>query len=259
MDPGELVRKMREERAIRSSEIERISRSIAAAEGNPEFFISHATLANIESSNSHPSIYKLFSLAVCFKIPYEQILLAFGVDPQKVDHYAGAPLAPSQTTLEPMELRDPAFRFQLNFDTRLNLKETNLIQQNLSDIGLAPAALLKRLDQKRYSYALIGLDDDTMGDIAPPGALVEIDKEQNKVEVFAWKTLRERPVYFVSHEGGYCCCWCQLAGNDLILLPHPISRRGVMRFKARRDASIIGRVIHVWTPLQRIGSPAGKC
>lgn len=243
MEPARLIKKLREERFTKASEIERVSRSIAEDKHNPDFCISHGTLADIENG-SIPSIYKIFSLAVCLKLPYEQLLLVFGVDPQEVGRYE-APGA-AKTDLEPVDLREPGFRFQLHFDNRLNFKETNLLGPSPEQLGLLPASLRKRLNPQQFRYALVGLEDDNMGDLIPPGSLVEIDKEQNEIEVFAWRTMRERPVYFVWHERGYSCCWCQLTGNELMLLPHPASRQPVLHYRMPREASVIGRVVHAW-------------
>ena len=242
MDPANLIKRLREERAVKAKDIEHISRSIAQDKKNPDYYIAHATLAGIENG-SLPSIYKIFSLAVCLKLPYDQLLLVFGVDPREAGDYGGET---EKTDLEPLDLREHGFRFQLHFDNQLNLKDTSLLEANPDQWGPMPASLRKRLDPLQFRYALIGLQDDSMGDLLPPGSLVEIDKEQNVVEVFPWRTLRERPVYLVWHESGYSCCWCQLNGNDLILLPHPASHQPVSRYKVPREANVIGRVVHAW-------------
>jgi len=100
--------------------------------------------------------------------------------------------------------------------------------------------------------AVVGLKDDTMGELIPPGSLVEVDVMQNAVQVFDWKTIRERPVYLVWHTDGHSCCWCQLEGKELTLLPYPLSRQSVRRFKVPREASVIGRVINAWLPFEQL-------
>src|ERR1700758_5013906 len=109
MEAAAIIRKLREERFIKAIEIERISRAIAEAKKNPDFYVSHATLADIENG-SIPSIYKIFSLAVCLRLGYEQMLMVFGVDPQQVEQYVG-PQDQNKTTLEPANLRPPGARF----------------------------------------------------------------------------------------------------------------------------------------------------
>ena len=101
MDSGKWIRELREERFVKSSDIERISRSIADIKGNADFYVSHSTLADIETG-SVPSIHKLFTLAACLKVSLEELLLVFGIDLNEVRQYAGqveagdAPAGPSR-------------------------------------------------------------------------------------------------------------------------------------------------------------------
>ena len=250
MDSGKWIRELREERFVKSSDIERISRSIAEAKGNPDFYVSHSTLADVETG-SVPSIHKLFSLAACLKVSLEELLLVFGIDAGDVRQFAGQ-LEPGLPRLEPPEAREPSFRFQLNFDASLNSHETNLLKLNPQELAALPPVLRKRLDPKRYRYAVVGLKDDTMGDLIPPGSLVEVDVMQSTVQVFDWRSMRERPVYLVWHTDGHSCCWCQLEGKELTLLPYPLSRQPVRRFKVPREASVIGRVINAWLPFEQL-------
>lgn len=252
MDSGKWIRELREERFVKSSDIERISRSIADVKGNADFYVSHSTLADIETG-SVPSIHKLFSLAACLKVSLEELLLVFGIDLNEVRQFAGHP-EPGVPRLDVPESREPAFRFQLNFDAGFNSRETSLLKLNPQELGTLPPALRKRLDPRRYRYAVVGLKDDTMGELIPPGSLVEVDVMQNAVQVFDWKTIRERPVYLVWHTDGHTCCWCQMEGKELTLLPYPLSRQPVRRFKVPREASVIGRVINAWLPFEQLSN-----
>lgn len=254
MDSGKWIRELREERFVKSSDIERISRSIADVKGNADFYVSHSTLADIETG-SVPSIHKLFSLAACLKVSLEELLLVFGIDVNDVRQYAGQ-VEPGLPRLETTEVREPGFRFQLNFDANFNSHETSLLKLNPQELATLPAALRKRLDPRRYRYAVVGLKDYTMGELIPPGSLVEVDVMQNAVQVSDWKTIRERPVYLVWHTDGHSCCWCQLEGRELTLLPYPLSRQPVRRFKVPREASVIGRVINAWLPFDQLPSGA---
>jgi transcriptional regulator with XRE-family HTH domain len=247
-DSGQLIRMLRQERHLKPSDIERLSGSVASSKANPDFYISHATLADVEAG-SVPSIYKIFSLAVCFKMSYAELLLSFGVDPHETEKFLQTE-PPTATTLEPSGLLEPAAQFRLHFDTRINLRETGILPPQPETWGSLPAALIKRLEPRRFTYAAIGLEDDTMADIIPPGSLVEIDKEQNTVEMFMWHALRERPIYLVWHDEGYTCSWCQQDGNELMLIPHPASARPVIKFKLPREATVIGRVVHAWCSFQ---------
>jgi transcriptional regulator with XRE-family HTH domain len=250
MDSGKWIRELREERFVKSSDIERISRSIADVKGNADFYVSHSTLADIETG-SVPSIHKLFSLAACLKVTLEELLLVFGINASEVREFAGQG-DPGMRAPSTMTVRDPAFRFQLNFDAGFNSQETSLLRLNPQELAALPPALRKRLDPRRYRYAVVGMKDDTMGDLIPPGSLVEVDVMQNAVQVFDWRSMRERPVYLVWHTDGHSCCWCQLEGKELTLLPYPLSRQPVRRFKVPREASVIGRVVNAWLPFDQL-------
>ncbi len=254
MDSGKWIRELREERLVKSSDVERISRSIADIKGNADFYVSHSTLADVESG-SVPSIHKLFSLAACLKISLDELLLVFGIDSNEVRQFAG-PLESGPPRQENIEAAQPGFRFQLNFDTNFTSHETSLLKLNPQELASLPGALQKRLDPRRYRYAVVGLKDDTMGELIPPGSLVEVDLVQNAVQVSDWKNMRDRPVYLVWHTEGHSCCWCQLEGKELTLLPYPLSRRPVRRFKVPREASVIGRVINAWLPFEQLPSSA---
>src|SRR5258708_34094021 len=111
MDSGKWIRELREERFVKSSDIQRISRFIADVKGNADFYVSHSTLADIETG-SVPSIHKLFSLAACLKVTLEELLLVFGINASEVRESAGQG-DPGMRPQSTMTVRDPAFRFQL--------------------------------------------------------------------------------------------------------------------------------------------------
>src|SRR5258707_2869994 len=109
MDSGTWIKQLLEERFIKASDLERLSRSIAETKGNSDYYVSHGTLADI-AGGSVPSIHKIFSLAVCLKLPYEQLLLVFGIDPKEPAAYGVAGESPRT---EPQAVGPPAAGFCL--------------------------------------------------------------------------------------------------------------------------------------------------
>ncbi len=52
------------------------------------------------------------------------------------------------------------------------------------------------------------------------------------------------PVYFVALPDAYACGWCELQGNQLLLIPHILSHvSSIRRFSYPKEAEIVGRVI----------------
>jgi hypothetical protein len=254
IESGQVINKLREERFLKTSDIERLSRSIADHKENDDYYIAHATLLEIEAG-SVPKIYKIDCLAIIFKIPLTQMLMVFGIDSRKTEQLTVAS-PQKETALEPTDLIETDVSFRLNFDNRLNPRETNLLPGKPEEWGIAPTALVKRLQPQRFTYALVGIDDDSMGDIIPPGSLIEIDRNQNVIQESFWRTLRERPIYLVWHDDGYSCGWCQQDRSELLLVTHPVSTRPIRRLKAR-EATVIGRIVHAWCSLQ--SPPLSPC
>ncbi len=251
MEAGKWIRALREERLIKPSDVERITRAVADTKRNSDFYVPHSTLADIESG-SIPSIHKLFSLAISLKVPLNELLLLFGIDPKEINDYAqlDAEPAPIQHRSASLSTSEPPFRFALNFDTNLAVEETTLIRLRPQDAANLPSTLMTNVDPVRYRYAVIGAKDDSMGDLLPSKSIVQIDTSQNTVRVFAWRALRERPIYLIWHTDGHTCCWCQADGRELILVPHPVSRQPIRRFKMPREANVVGRVTNAWLPFE---------
>ena len=51
MDSSKSIEELSEGRFVKSSDIERISRSIAEVKGNADFYVSHSTLEDIETGS----------------------------------------------------------------------------------------------------------------------------------------------------------------------------------------------------------------
>lgn len=248
MEPGKWIRALREGRSIKPSDIERITRSIADTKGNSDFYLSHSTLADIESG-SVPSIHKLYSLSVSLEVDLTELLSVFGID-------VVSPISTTEERLEapPRFLPQPSFRFQLNFDTQIGMEETTLLNAQARDLTSFLPGRREQVDSTRYRYALIGSKDENMADLLPPGSMVEIDTTQRIIETFAWRTLRERPIYLVWHPQGHTCGWCQVEGKELSLIPHPVSQLKVRRFKMPNEASVIGRVTSAWLRMESLSA-----
>jgi len=83
-------------------------------------------------------------------------------------------------------------------------------------------------------------------------SVVAIDVRQNKVRMGSWRNVTDRPIYFVELRDGYACCWCELDGNQLILIPCPQSPVQVRQVRYPTDGDIVGRVTAVTMPLVEV-------
>ncbi len=254
MDSGDWIRKLREERFLKAREIERLSRSIAEVTENPDYYVSHASLADIEAGTV-PSIFKLFSLACFLGVSYDELLRVFGLNLRDMARFARSS-DPGRTALVPTDSTDGASPFRLGVPSPASHLETSLLPPNPEDWPL-PFGLFK-VDAQRYRFALVGAKDDTMGELLPPGSLVEVDTHHNVAQTFTWRAMRERPIYLVWHANGYTCCWCQQERGELVLVPHPSSDQPVRHVKTPRDATIVGQVVAAWVSFTQLETGAGQ-
>ena len=235
MAAGQKLKTLRNRRNITVREVEHASRRIADVKGDKKFCISNGWLAQLENGTSEPSICKLFSLSVIYRANFLDLLRLYNVDVEDKEKYE-AFANPSLTQLLTFEKGDdPLLSETAQGD------ETHLIPKKAiaGDGDHAPQVI----------YGHLGLSDFTMHPIIRPGALLKIDPSQNKLTTVAWRNEYERPIFFIELRSAYACGWCELQGNQLLVIPHPSSpAASVRRFTCPREAEIVGRVVGYTTP-----------
>ena len=256
--PGERFKELRNRLGIATREVEEFSRRIAEAENNDEFYISNAWLTQIENKFSVPSIYKLYSLSIVYRVRFHDLLMLYGVDLSKIAKYQlSTPLA--QTHLADVEVYDTqqSVSFPVRFDPGFKMDRTNLLSRMVEIWGEVPIAFIQHLDFRHTSYGYIGLEDYTLYPLLRPGSFVQIDDRQKKVVKTTWRTEFERPIYFLELREGYACAWCEQQGTTLTLLAHPLSHCAVRQFTIPDEVEIVGRVTAVAMRIVNLQEPLG--
>ncbi len=246
MRAGQPLKELRKRLGITTREVEKWSRKIAEGENVEEFYVSNAWLTQIENTQSVPSVYKLYSLSVIYRMKFTDLLLLYDVDLEKISRYQLAtPLDKTHLTTLDVYDKDRAVTFPVYFDHGFRLEKTNLLSRMVEVWGEVPISLIQRLDLRHGLYGYIGLEDYIMYPLLRPGSFIQIDGSQRKVEVSPWRTEFDRPIYFVELRDGYACSWCDLQGSRLTLLPHPLSPNAIRQFAFPSEAEIVGRVTAV--------------
>jgi hypothetical protein len=244
---GSWLRERREEIHLTRSGVERLTSESASKAVNERYRIRRGRLTDLEAGKSAPDIFEVASLCECYKVSYPSVLQAFGMKSGESGTMPETSKDPDATSKQwsltaAGRLFPPTFRSSISFD------ETRLVTESPEDLGV-PAAVRRRLDLGDFRLGVIGVNDDTMGELVPPGSVVVIDKSHNTFELGDWKSIREWPIYFVSNQNYFTRSWCYIARDTLFIVPYPTSHQPVQIFKTPRAASILGRVIHVWPPL----------
>ena len=232
MPAGQTLKRLRNKRNITVREVEQASRRIADVKGDKRFCISNGWLAQLENGVSEPSICKLFSLSVIYRANFLDLVRLYNVDVDEKEKYE--PVANPHLT----QLISHKANIQAPVETS-TLR--GRLETSLSINARQPAAAEECVPHVIYGH--LGLADLTMYPMIRPDALLKIDTRQDRVLTGAWRNEYERPVYFVELRNAYACGWCELQGNQLLIIPHHSSPVGVRRFTYPREAEIVGRVI----------------
>lgn len=238
MPDGHKLKTLRNRRNITVREVEQASRRIAGVKGDKRFCISNGWLAQLENGASEPSICKLFSLSVIYRVNFLDLVRLYNVDVDEKEKYESVAADPYVTHL--ISGNGDHGLLSANSASAAQLS-TNLIPISEPKTRSQFAAREDRTPGIIYGH--LGFADFTMYPMIKPGALLKIDPRQNKLTSGAWRNEYERPIFFIELREGYACGWCDLHSNQLLIIPHQSSPASVRRFTYPREAEIVGRVI----------------
>jgi hypothetical protein len=120
-----------------------------------------------------------------------------------------------------------------------------------------PLLLMLEVDWNRGPLVLIGLNDQLMWPLLPPGSLLQLDAKVRTIATGSWPEF-ERPIYLIEYRGRFYCCHAQRRGDTLRLISHLESPSRPAIAVAFKDARVRGQVRPIFRPLATRGSAAGR-
>ena len=78
-EAGWRLRAARERLGLSTRDVERLSRAMAEAKQNQEYYISHAWLSQIEKGELTPGIFKTYTLSTIYQYRFDEVLAFFGI------------------------------------------------------------------------------------------------------------------------------------------------------------------------------------
>lgn len=250
MDGGLKLKRTREKLGLRYRQVEQASNLIAQRHRNLDFTIGLSRLADIENKGVVPSLHRLYSLCAIYRLDITDVLDWYGIDLGEMAR-DWTFVTPSKTHLLQLSPGDRAsVTLPLKLEPGVDFRQTTDLSRIIQQWGRVPVTLLDNLDIEEYRYAIIGSDDYLMFPLLRPGAMVQIDESQTKIQSTGWTHEFERPIYFFELRGGYACCWCNLTGGHLILQPHPSSPCEPIVLDYLNDVDVVGRVVGVAMQLE---------
>ena len=183
---GRWLRERREELHLSRSGVERFTGESANKAANERYRVRRGRLTDLEAGRSAPDIFEVASLCECYKVTYPAVLQAFGM---KSGESGSMPESPTKAdaTSKQWSHTDAGRLFPSTFRSNISFEETRLVTESPEELGV-PAAVRRRLDLGDFRLGVIGLNDDTMGELVPPGSVVVIDP--NRIIPSRWVTGR---------------------------------------------------------------------
>lgn len=243
---GKRLRVEREHLRLSLRQVQDLSRDIATQRKNSEYYIAHSSLADFENGKQIPNIYKLYTLSVVYRRQYEQLASLFDVPVGETERDHKALVFPQTYIVgAASDFSEAAILSSRELRERLRLERTNLLSKILENWKDVPPALLEQVDWRDSLYGYIGMEDKTLDPIIRPGSFVQIDSRQRTIAPAKWHDDFDRPVFFFELRDRYVCSWCELYGNQLILVPTAHSHAHARQIRYPGDATIVGRVTGV--------------
>jgi transcriptional regulator with XRE-family HTH domain len=236
---GQQLKLLRNRRNVTVRDVEQASRRIADAKQDKRYQISNGWLTQLENGVSEPNICKLFSLSVIYHVNLSDLLRLYDIDVDHKEQYESV-ANPHLTQLLP-----PGSIGKLRHDGD-RTSATTCLASELDAQQTSPASAANN-GNGSIRHAHLGSTDLTMYPLIRPGALLEIDTSQTKLQTAARPNEFDRPIYFVELRDGYACGWCELQDNHLLIIPHHSSPAKVRGFRYLREAEIVGRVVAYYT------------
>jgi transcriptional regulator with XRE-family HTH domain len=242
---GQRLRRARERLNLKFRDVEQASQSIAERRGNPEFGVLISRLSDIENQGTLPSLYRLYSLCCIYRLDLNEVLGWYGIPVAAMAADSGVIQIEKTHAVHFNADAGAEAMVPLSLDPGIDLRRTFFVSEVVQRWGKLPLALLSGIDISRFRYGFVGTDDWGMYPAIPPGSLLIVDDTKRRIQASGWKSLSERPIYFLEHRDGYYCRWCSVKEGVISLTPDPASDAPILNFQYPGEIEVVGQVVGV--------------
>ena len=242
---GLRLRRARERLSLKFRDVEQASLQIAERRGNPEFSVLISRLSDIENQGTIPSIFRIYSLCCIYRLDLNEVLSWYGVPVDSFAADAGMVQIEKTHGINFDVDSGSAAMLPISLDPGIDLRRTSFVSELVQRWGKLPLALLSGVDVSRFRYGFVGTDDWAMYPAIPPGSLLVVDDTKRKIQSSGWRSLSERPIYFLEHRDGFYCRWCSIRDGLISLIPDPASESPILTFQFPGEIEVIGQVVGV--------------
>jgi transcriptional regulator with XRE-family HTH domain len=253
--PGNRLRLLREQLGFTLRDVENCSIRLAERHKNEEYAIPLSRLSEIETKGLIPTPYRMYSLAVIYRLDYNELLGWYGIDITQVSKDLSV-AEPRRTHRVDALTVTRSVEIPVKVDPSFDPRRTGNLGRMIEKWGIVPLSKLHALRDADYTYGYIGTEDFTMYPLLLPGTFIQVDESKNEVVEGVWRSEYERPIYFIETRQEYICSWCSIKDDEVILQPHPLSPVPVRVMRYPQEAEVIGRVVGFAMRLDEFSAPA---
>lgn len=251
-EPGQKLRRARERLGLKYRDVREASHDLASAHGNNEFIIGLSRLADIETKGTVPSLFRMYTLCVIYKLNFGSVLRWYGINLENLATDARH-FGLNNTSVFDVDIPD---RLQLELPLKMrsdfDLHRTSFLGHQIEVWGKVSIAMLAGMHPKQGRYGFLGTEDWSMWPLIPPGSFLQIDERKNKPGQDSWSSEYDRPIYLVEHREGFFCGWCSVRDAQLIVQSHPSHGAAPRIYKYPGEVDIIGQVIGIATRMGQV-------
>jgi transcriptional regulator with XRE-family HTH domain len=240
---GQRLRRARERLNLKFRDVEQASQLIAERHANPEFGVLISRLSDIENQGTLPSLYRLYSLCCIYRLDLHEVLGWYGVPVASMAADASVIKIEKTHAIGLNPDAGAEAMLPISLDPGIDLRRTFFVSELVQRWGKLPLALLGGIDVSRFRYGFVGTEDWGMYPTVPPGSLLVVDETKRKIQASGWRSVSERPIYFLEHRDGFFCRWCSVKDGLISLISDPASEAPILNFRFPDEIEVIGQVV----------------
>src|SRR5581483_7121599 len=146
--PGEKLRKIRERLKLTYRDVEKASQELARRRGSTEFLIPLSRLADIENAGKVPSLFRLYTLCVVYRLDFYEVLHWYGVP---LEHLTADSLHVRLDETHPLPNKtNGSVTIPNPPGLDIDLSKTTFLSHLIRQWGKAPLSFLNGLDMKQH-------------------------------------------------------------------------------------------------------------
>ncbi len=245
-EAGQRLRRARERLNLKFRDVEQASQLIAERRGNPEFGVLISRLSDIENQGTLPSLYRLYSLCCIYRLDLNEVLGWYGVPVESMAADAGTIQIEKTHGIHFSAEGNSEALLPISLDPGIDLRRTFFVSEMVQRWGKLPLGAAGRRGREAFSLRLCGngrlgyVPCDSSG-IAAGRSMTQSARSRHP----GWRTLSERPIYFLEHRDGFYCRWCSVKDGTISLISDPASEAPILNFAFPGEIEVIGQVIGV--------------